>query len=168
MQLKEIDKERYGKHYKQIMFMVVGVLAVVSLTVSTVLIQLVGGPEGENFWLNVAGVVVGAMVVAAGFRKYRHHDYMYEVVYVWDLKQMLNKIYRKQKAIKAAVTEGDREAMIIMNWSYAGSRQLYRLDNNTITMEELNKAASELEQTIADHGFDITAEDFDPQMLERF
>lgn len=168
MQLKDINKERYAKHYKQVMFMVVAVLAVVSLTVSTVLIQLIGGPDGENFWLNVAGVVVGALVVAAGFRKYRRHEYMYEVVYVWDLKQMLNKIYRKQKAIKAAVAGGDREAMIIMNWSYTGSRQLYRLDNNTITMEELNKAASELESTIAEHGFEISTDDFDPRMLERF
>ncbi len=168
MQLKQINKERYAKHYKQIMIGVVILLAVIALSVSTLLIQLVGNPDGSNFWFNVTGVVAGAVVVVSLLQRYREHEYMYEVIYVWDLKQMLNKIYRKQKKIKAAIETGDRDAMVIMNWSYNGSEQLYNLDNNTITMEDLHRSMRELEQTIENHGFTVSTEDFRPEMLDKY
>lgn len=168
MQLKQINKERYSKHYKQIMIGIVILLAAIALSVSTVLIQLIGNADGNNFWLNVSGVVVGAVVVVSLLRRYRNHEYMYEVIYVWDLKQMLNKIYRKQRKIKEAVEAGDRDAMVIMNWSYNGSEQLYNLDNNTITMEDLHRTMRELNQTIEQHGFSLTTDEFSPQMLDKF
>lgn len=168
MQLKKINKERYGTHYKQIMIGSVIVLAVIALSISTLLIQLVGNPDGSNFWLNLVGVIVAGIVVASLFRRYREHEYMYEVMYVWDLKQMLNKIYRKQKKIKEAIAEGDREAMVIMNWSYQGSKQLYLLDNNTITLDDLQRAMDELEQTVAEHNFTVTTEEFRSEMLDKY
>ncbi|MBR9867278.1 MAG: DUF3087 family protein [Oceanospirillales bacterium] len=168
MQLKQINKERYSKHYKQIMIGIVILLAAIALSVSTVLIQLIGNADGNNFWLNVSGVVVGGIVVVSLLRRYRNHEYMYEVIYVWDLKQMLNKIYRKQRKIKEAVEAGDRDAMVIMNWSYNGSEQLYNLDNNTITMEDLHRTMRELNQTIEQHGFSVTTDEFSPQMLDKF
>ncbi|WP_296058195.1 DUF3087 family protein [uncultured Amphritea sp.] len=168
MQLKQINKERYSKHYKQIMIGIVILLAAIALSVSTVLIQLIGSEDGNNFWLNVSGVVVGGIVVVSLLRRYRNHEYMYEVIYVWDLKQMLNKIYRKQRKIKEAVEAGDRDAMVIMNWSYNGSEQLYNLDNNTITMEDLHRSMRELNQTIEKHGFSVTTDEFSPQMLDKF
>ncbi len=168
MQLKQINKERYAKHYKQIMIGAVVVVAAIALILSTLLIQLIGNPGGSNFWLNLTGVVVGGAVVLFLLRRNRDHEYMQEVVYVWDLKQMLNKIYRKQKKIMAAVESGDREAMVIMNWSYNGSEQLYNLDNNTITMEDLHRSKRTLEQAIEKSGFTVTTEDFQPAMLDRF
>ena len=62
---------------------------------------------------------------------------MVEVVYVWDLKQQLNKIRRKQRKIEAAIENNDKDAMIIMNFMLHGSKQLYELDDNTITMDDL-------------------------------
>jgi len=168
MQLKQINKWRYSKHYKQIMVGIVILLAAIALSVSTVLIQLIGSEDGNNFWLNVSGVVVGGIVVVSLLRRYRDHDYLCEVIYVWDLKQMLNKIYRKQRKIKEAVEAGDRDAMVIMNWSYNGSEQLYNLDNNTITMEDLHRSMRELNQTIEKHGFSVTTDEFSPQMLDKF
>lgn len=168
MRLKEINKERYSKHYKQTMVGVVIVLAVIALAVSTLLIQLLGNGDGSHFWFNVAGVVCGGVVVLMLLRRYRHHEYMHEMAYVWDLKQMLNKIYRKQKKIKAAMEEGDRDAMIIMNWSYNGSEQLYNLDNNTITMEDLHESMRELQQVMDKYGVSVSNDDFRPEMLDKF
>ncbi|WP_417222267.1 DUF3087 family protein [Amphritea sp.] len=168
MQLKEINKERYSKHYKQIMIGVVIILAVIALAVSSLLIQVMGNADGNNFWLNVAGVVIGGIVVVALLRHHRDHEYMHEVSYVWDLKQMLNKIYRKQKKLKEAVEAGDRDAMVIMHWSYNGSEQLYNLDNNTLTMEELHKSMRELQLTMEKYGVNVTNDDFRPEMLDKF
>ncbi|WP_290699148.1 DUF3087 family protein [Amphritea sp.] len=168
MQLKQINKERYAKHYKYLMVGIVVVLAVIALSISTILIQLFGNADGDNFWLNLTGVAIGGVVILTLLRKNRDHEFMYEVIYVWDLKQMLNRIYRKQKHIKAAIEIGDQDAMVIMNWSYNGSEQLYNLDNNTITMEDLHRAMRELQQTIEQSGFSISTEDFKPQMLDKY
>ncbi|MDO6562287.1 DUF3087 family protein [Amphritea sp. 1_MG-2023] len=168
MQLKQINKERYSKHYKQIMIGVVIILAVIALTVSSLLIQIIGNTDGSNFWLNVTGVVIGGIVVLTLLRRYREHEYMHEISYVWDLKQMLNKIYRKQKNIKAAAEAGERDAMIILNWSYQGSEQLYNLDNNTITMDDLHASMRELQQVMDQYGVSVTDADFRPQMLDQY
>ena len=93
---------------------------------------------------------------------------MREVVYVWDLKQELNRITRRLAKIREGVERGEREAMSILNFSYRGSRQVYQLDDNTITLDDLDKSIAELEQTIADHGFDISVADYDPAMLTRY
>lgn len=168
MQLKQINKERYAKHYKYLMIGIVIVLAVIALSISTILIQLFGNAEGGNFWLNVTGVVISAIIVISLLKKNSDHEFMYEVLYVWNLKQMLNQIYRKQRKVKAAIETGDHDAMVIMNWSYNGSEQLYNLDNNTITMEDLHRSMRELEKTIEQHGFSISTEDFKPEMLDKY
>jgi hypothetical protein len=168
MRLEQIDKARYDRHYKLTFAAIVAVLLIVSLLVSTVLIHLVGNPDGGNFWLNLTGVVVAAFTVAALLRRYRTHPFLTEVAYVWDLKQTLNRIHRKQRQLKAAVEQGDHTAMVIMYFYLKGSRQLYELDDNTVTMDELVIAEQQLKAQMTEHGVGVTLEDFDPALLQRY
>lgn len=168
MQLQQIDKERYSKHFKLVFVGVVALLLAVALPTSTLLIYLFTDGEGSHFWLNLFGVVVAALVTGSVLRRYRQHSFMYEVMYVWDLKQLLNKIYRKQSKLKAAMADGDTDAMQIMNFSYQGSRQLWELDNNTLTMEELNRAVEELDVLAARYQVSLDLEKFSPELLENF
>ncbi len=112
--------------------------------------------------------MVAALVTGSLLRHYRQHPFMYEVMYVWDLKQVLNKIYRKQKQVKAAMAEGNADAMQIMYFSYQGSRQLYLLDNNTLTMDELNKSAAELDALAESFNVSLDTARFSPAMLDAF
>lgn len=168
MQLQEIDKARYSKHFKMVFVAVAVVLLVIALAVSTLLIYFLTDGDGSHFWLNLAGVAVAALVAGSLLRHYRQHPFMFEVMYVWDLKQVLNKIYRKQKQIKAAMAEGNTDAMQIMNFSYKGSRQLYLLDNNTLTMDELNKSVAELDALAESFSVSLDTARFSPAMLDAF
>ena len=168
MQLQEIDKERYSKHYKMVFVAVAVVLLAVSLTVSSALIFAFTDGDGSHFWLNLSGVAVAALVVGSLLRRYRRDAFMFEVIYVWDLKKMLNKIYRKQAKIKAAMAEGNADAMQIMNFNYQGSKPLYLLDNNTLTMEELNKSIADLDTLAEDFRITLELWRFNPAMLEAF
>lgn len=168
MQLQQIDKSRYDKHFKMVFALIVVALLCVSLLVSTLLIHLVGNPDGGNFWLNFAGVVVGAITIATFLDRFRAHPFLTEVVYVWDLKQMLNRIQRKQEKLKAAIAEGDRNAMIIMNFHFNGARQLYELDDNTITMDQLLEEEAAFHRRMAEHGVSLTLDEFDPRLLDRY
>jgi predicted alpha/beta-fold hydrolase len=144
MKLEDINKERYNKHVKISFFAVCIFMITVSLAISTVLIQLWGGPQGENMWLNMAGVVIAALILAQIYKRLKSHPFLYEVVYVRTLKAELNRIYRKQRKIKAAADEGDATAIAILDFNYRAARHVYELDNNTITLDDLEKAHQEI------------------------
>ncbi len=93
---------------------------------------------------------------------------MFEVVYVWDLKQQLNRITRKLRKIEAAVENNDNNAMVIMNFMYRGSKQLYELDDNTITMGSLINKINVLDQRMQDSGLSLSTSAYDPAMLDQF
>jgi hypothetical protein len=168
MQLREIDKTRYRKHLKVVFAGMVAVLIVIALSTSALLIYLFSDPEASHFMYNLAGVVIAAAFVGFLLTKLRQHPFMFEVVYVWDLKQQLNRIHRKQRKIEAAVEEGDHDAMIIMNYQYRGSKQLYLLDDNTITMEDLAIKIQVLDSRMEAAGLSLSTDSYDPSMLDRF
>ncbi|MBN4063262.1 DUF3087 family protein [Cardiobacterium sp. AH-315-I02] len=166
MQLINIDKSRYSKHLKIVFAGMVVVLLVITLASSTLIIQLFGTEGESHFWFNLTGVAIAAATVVYILTKLRHHPFMFEVVYVWDLKQILNKIHRKQKKVEAQMDKHD--AMIIMNFQYRGSKQLYELDDNTITMAELNSKITQLDKHMSAAGLSSSTDTFDTKMLDRF
>lgn len=168
MHLQDIDKSRYRKRSRVVFAAIVVVLAVVALGTSTLLIAVFGTPGETHFWLNLTGVVIGVAVVALTLTRLRGHPYLHEVVYVWDLKQQLNRIYRKQRHIEPLVEENDPDAIAIMYFFYQGSRQLYELDDNTITMDTIVPNIRALERRIEELGLNITTDTFRESMLERF
>lgn len=168
MHLEDIDKSRYQQRFRIVFAAIVVVLTIVSLGTSTLLIALFGTPGESHFWLNVAGVVVGAAFVMLTLIKLRQHPYLREVVYVWDLKQRLNQIYRRQRRIEPFVEDNDPDAIAIMFFFYRGSQQLYELDDNTITMDAIALNLRALERRIKDLGITVTTDSYRREMLERF
>ncbi len=168
MQLKEIDKSLYSKRVKIVFGAIVLALLVLTLIFSTLFIQLFSIPDASHFWQNLAGVAVAAFVVVWALNRLRGHPYLNEVTYVWDLKQMLNRIYRKQKKIEAAAEQGDTDALIIMNFQLRGSKQLYQLDDNTITLENLIPKLLENERKMQAAGLDASVDSFGPSLIDRF
>ena len=168
MQLKEIDKTRYRKHLRVAFAGISAALLIIAPSISTLFIQLFSNNEASYFYHNLAGVAVAAAIVAFTLNKLRQHPYMLEVVYVWDLKQQLNRIQRKLRKIEAAVESNDNEAMIIMNFMHRGSKQLHELDDNTITMGDLLRKIQKLDERMKFAGLSLSTELFDPEMLKRF
>ena len=168
MQLKEIDKTQYRKHLKMVFAGIASTMVVIALGVSNLLIYLLSNPENAYFYHNLAGVAVAGVVVVIMLNKLRQHPYMLEVVYVWDLKQQLNRIQRKLRKIEAAIENNDKDAMIIMNFMYRGSKQLYELDDNIITMEDLLRKTQILDERMQAAGVSLSTELFDVEMLGRF
>ena len=168
MQLREIDKTRYRKHLRLVFAGMAAVLIIVAISTSTLLFNLFSTPEASHFMHNLAGVVIAAFFVGFVLTKLRQHPFMFEVVYVWDLKQQLNRISRKQRKIEAAADEGNHDAMIIMNYLYRGSKQLYLLDDNTITMEDLAVKIQVLGSRMEAAGLSLSTDSYDPSMLEKF
>lgn len=168
MRLRPIDKNRYSKHYKMVFGAIALVLIVISLSTSALLIRVFSTPDASNFVLNLAGVVFAALLVSYGLYRFRHHPFMDEVVYVWNLKHQLNRIYRKQRKIEPLIDESNFDAMVIMNYFYQGSKQLYELDDNTITLDDLAIKFNHLNDRLEQTGLKLTTDQYEPGMLSRF
>ncbi|KPV95790.1 hypothetical protein AN214_02177 [Pseudoalteromonas sp. P1-9] len=168
MKLQEINKARYRNHLNKVIVGCIVALVVGSLGIAQGLIAVLPNEQGGHFHWNLAGVVISCLVIGSVLKKYKHHDFMTEVTYVWELKKQLNYITRKMRKLKAAVEEGDVIAMQIINYSYAGSRQLWQLDDNTITMEELSIWQAELDAKAREVNVVLDSEKYDPQSLANY
>lgn len=169
MKLQDIDKAKYDKHFKILFLGIVVFMLAIALASSSILIQLIGSPEsGSNFMLNLIGVAISAFITGIALKRYKKHSFMHEVMYVWELKKQLNKIQRKKTKLEAAVDNGNENAMTALLYLYTGSKQLYELDNNTITMEELNNSLNQLKNTIEEKGYNIETDNYNSALLNEF
>jgi hypothetical protein len=166
MNLHPIDKSLYQQRYKRIAIALAVSLAVLSLSISTLLIAFWGSNEsGGNTGLNVIGVAVAVAILVISLQKLKHRPYFKDVAYVWALKQELNYINRHIHKIKAAAQQGDANAMIILNFSYAGSEQLWQLDDNTLVMDELRVWKADLEELKQRFNVETSLEDYKRELL---
>ena len=171
MKLQQIDKIRYRKHLNMASIVATVVLIVFALIYSQVLIHFFAPDDGNNFKLNLAAVILGGISLLVAFRCIRRHPYLTEVMYVWDLKQANNKIYRKLHHVKMALSDSDNthiDAITILHYYYAASKQQYNLDNNTLTMEGLMADIAKLDNLIAEKNLTISLDDYQPSLLKQF
>lgn len=168
MQLINIDKARYRKRLKIVFTCCAVSLAVGSLALSQTLIAIFPDESGSHFHWNLLGLVVSAVTIGWLLNKYRQHDFMREVTYVWELKQALNKINRKMRKLEAAAQQGDRDALLAMQYSYAGSRLLWQLDDNTLTLDELAIKQHELDRLAEKFQLTLSVADYDEKILTKF
>lgn len=106
MEIKQINKDIYKKKVNFVIGGFVALLAISSLAFSTLLIVLFGNTEvvpeqsTGNFHWNLIGVVLAVATSLSLLNQIKTRPYMEEVLYVWKLKQLHNKIFRKLKALK--------------------------------------------------------------------
>jgi hypothetical protein len=168
MQLIDIDKARYRKHLKIVFIGCAVSLAMGSLALSQTLIAIFPDESGSHFHWNLLGVVVSAVTIGWLLNRYRQHDFMREVTYVWELKQALNKITRKMRKLEAAALEGDKNALLAMQYSYAGSRLVWQLDDNILTLDVLTIKQHELDRLAEKFHVTLSVSDYDEKILTAF
>lgn len=168
MQLENINKQRYRKHLNIVIVAGIIALASLSLGISQSAIYLFTDREGSHFWLNVAGVAIALLLIGSVLNRYKEHDFMTEVYYVWRLKQQINYIHRKNQKINQAVEQDDVNAILIMAFYYKACRQLYELDDNTITLSSLTQKSNELEVKIESLSLTIDVSDYQQDMLRSY
>jgi hypothetical protein len=168
VQLKKINKARYRKHLNYVIGVCVVVLTVGSLGVAQCLIALFPDSDGSHFHWNLTGVIFTSVSIGTVLLKMKHHAFMYEVAYVWDLKQALNQITRKMLKLKQAAELGNADAMLAIQFSYAGSKQLWELDDNTITMEDLTVWQAQLDALARRFNIELDITYYKSSILKQF
>lgn len=177
MQLKEIEKALYRKRLNIVIASFVVGLLILALGLSSAMIAVfgdfmientVGELEVNNFRYNLLGVILSVLACAAVLQRIKGKAFFKEIYYVWCLKQLHNKIYRKAKKIKLAAKNDDVNALIILNFYYHSRKQVYLLDDNTLTIPELEKDIRQLDETIADKNLTVTLSQFEESLLASY
>ncbi len=168
MQLINIDKARYRKHLNITIVGFITTLLVLALVFGQILIVCFAEEGGNNFRYNLLGVILSLFACAAILHTLKKSDFFREIYYVWQIKQIQNLIYRKLKKIKAAANTDDTNALIILSFYYQSLQQVYQLDDNTLTITNVNKELSDLHETIANKNLNISAEQFNKKLLNSY
>ena len=168
MKLEQINKLRYRKHLNIVIIVCILALASLSLAISQSAIYFFTDREGTHFWLNLMGVAIATLFIGSLLSRYKQHDFMTEVYYVWRLKQQINYIHRKHQVLEKAIKEDNVTAMTAMSFYFEACKQLYELDDNTITLSTLNKKANELEDKINSLNLNINIANHHQDNLQQF
>lgn len=168
MQLLEIDKQTYKQRLNRISIAIVALLVVCSLAISQTLILLFPSTQGSHFHWNLLGVICSLFIASYTLIKCKNHPYFHEVAYVWQLKKLLNRINRVQPKLEQKAQQGESEAMQILHFSYQGSKQVWLLDNNTLTMNELTKLEQQLKELADSYQIELDTKQFHPELLKGY
>ncbi|EGR3101545.1 DUF3087 domain-containing protein [Vibrio parahaemolyticus] len=174
MEIKQINKDIYKKKVNLVIGGFVALLAISSLAFSTLLIVLFGNTEvvpeqsTGNFHWNLIGVVLAVATSLSLLNQIKTRPYMEEVLYVWKLKQLHNKIFRKLKSIKAAVSSADLQALTILKFYYTTQKQVFELDNNTLTMNSVNKELEAIEEIEVSKSLSLDVATFEEAWLDTY
>ena len=174
MKLQKINKEEYRKKMNLLLVSLVGSLALFAIVFGSILIELfgsVGSVTGEatgNFHLNVLGVILSVALNAFIASRVKGHDYFKEALYVWNLKQIHNQIYRKLKRIQPKAEQGDRDALTILYFYYTTQKQVYDLDNNTLTIKTVQQSLDNIVELSDKWSIELDIEVFSKDLIAKF
>ena len=124
--------------------------------------------ETSNFKYNLAGVVLALLFCNILLNFCKNKAFFNEIYYVWQLKQLHNLIYRKFKKIAKAADEYDVNALIILNFYYQTRKQVYLLDDNTLTLTSIERDIEALSDKLAYKKLTISLEQFNKNLLLSF
>ncbi|MBU2909253.1 medium chain reductase/dehydrogenase [Vibrio splendidus] len=174
MKLQKINKEEYRKKMNLLLVSLVGSLALFAIVFGSILIELfgsVGSVTGEatgNFHLNVLGVILSVALNAFIASRVKGHDYFKEALYVWNLKQTHNQIYRKLKRVQPKAEQGDREALTILYFYYTTQKQVYDLDSNTLTIKTVQQSLDNIVELSEKWSIELDIEAFSKDLVAKF
>ncbi|MFT6901124.1 MAG: hypothetical protein ACJAXS_001312 [Colwellia sp.] len=183
MTLKDINKKTYRSKLNQVIVGFIITLAILAIAFGAILISIFADPlaldtlanattasaeQGSNFRYNFLGVILALLACAAILQQLKNTPFFNEIYYVWQLKQIQNIIYRRLKKIKQASVNGDEKALIVLKFYYASLKQLYNLDDNTLTMSSLEADIALLDQLIIEYGKEISTEQFTKVLLSSY
>ena len=173
MKLQKINKEEYRKKMNLLLVSLVGSLALFAIVFGTILIELFGsatsitGESTGNFHLNVLGVILSVALNAFIASRVKGHEYFKEALYVWNLKQIHNQIYRKLKRIQPKAEQGDREALTILYFYYTTQKQVYDLDNNTLTIKTVQQSLDNIVELSEKWSIELDIEAFSKDLVAK-
>ena len=166
VELREIDKAQYKRRLNRLQGGTVLALFVLGIGLAELYRALWADGESSTL-LNAAGVLSAVAILGVVFSQIKDKPWMSDIRYTWRLKQELNRIYRSSRKLEEALANDHPTALCIQNFHLRGSRHLYLIEDNTLTVPELDEKIAELDARIAALGLQISTDDYYPELLKQ-
>lgn len=168
MSFRKIDKIEYKQHLNRSQLFAALALLVLSLITSEVIRTLFADPNSsDHFWLNAASVALSVLILVVVFMRVRHHEYFQDIMYIWNLKQRINRIYGNNRHIEQGIQQDCPAAIECQHYYLVTSIYIYQLEDNTLTLSELSRELDQLRLQMQRLDLTFDVQRFDIATLER-
>lgn len=166
--LQSLDPAAYRNQTRTSSLILIVVFAALGMGLSSLLVLIWGNPGGNNFKLNLSGVLLGLgttlLLVKVVFSK---QPFMQAAVYSWQLKRNLMRITNKMHLIKQQARVNQPEAVQLLNFYYLALTQMHQLEGNDAAILELKVEQQAVQQQMQDLGLDQYSNYLNPDWLEK-
>ncbi|KMM91295.1 DUF3087 domain-containing protein [Pseudomonas lundensis] len=167
-ELKSMSPEAYRQQTRRSTLYIALLFALLALVISGLAVMLAGVPGGDNFRLNLAGVIV-ALIVTVGLVRYVFwsQPWMAAAVYGWQLKRSLMRVTNVMHHVTAGVMAGDVSALKLLRFYHLGITQMYQLDANSSALSQMVREIDLHKARLEALGIDTEQTRLDPAWIEK-
>ena len=167
-ELKPMSPEAYRQQTRRSTLYIALLFALLALVISGLAVMLAGVPGGDNFRLNLAGVIV-ALIVTVGLVRYVFwsQPWMAAAVYGWQLKRSLMRVTNVMHHVTAGVMAGDVSALKLLRFYHLGITQMYQLDANSSALSQMVREIDLHKARFEALGIDTEQTRLDPTWIEK-
>ena len=167
-ELKPMSPEAYRQQTRRSTLYIALLFALLALVISGLTVMLAGVPGGDNFRLNLAGVIV-ALIVTVGLVRYVFwsQPWMAAAVYGWQLKRNLMRVTNVMHHVTAGVMAGDVSALKLLRFYHLGITQMYQLDANSSALSQMVREIDLHKARLEAVGIDTEQTRLDPAWIEK-
>ena len=167
-ELKSMSPEAYRQQTRRSTLYIALLFALLALVISGLAVMLAGVPGGDNFRLNLAGVIV-ALIVTVGLVRYVFwsQPWMAAAVYGWQLKRSLMRVTNVMHHVTAGVMAGDVSALKLLRFYHLGITQMYQLDANSSALSQMVREIDMHKARLEALGIDTEQKRLDPAWIEK-
>ena len=167
-ELKSMSPEAYRQQTRRSTLYIALLFALLALVISGLAVMLAGVPGGDNFRLNLAGVIV-ALIVTVGLVRYVFwsQPWMAAAVYGWQLKRSLMRVTNVMHHVTAGVMAGDVSALKLLRFYHLGITQMYELDANSSALSQMVREIDMHKARLEALGIDTEQTRLDPAWIEK-
>ena len=167
-ELKPMSPEAYRQQTRRSTLYIALLFALLALVISGLTVMLAGVQGGDNFRLNLGGVIA-ALIVTVGLVRYVFwsQPWMAAAVYGWQLKRNLMRVTNVMHYVTAGVMAGDVSALKLLRFYHLGITQMYQLDANSSALSQMVREIDLHKARLEALGIDTEQTRLDPAWIEK-
>jgi hypothetical protein len=166
-EIKQQNPETYRRQTRRSTLIIAVIFAALAVGLSVVAVKLFGEPGGDNFYINLGGVLVGLAITVALVRfNFWSKPWMQPAVYGWRLKRNLMSVTNVMHQVTAGVKLNEPNAMKLLRFYHLGLTQMHALDGNTGAHSQAVREMDEHKIRMEALGLEVELYRLDPQWLE--
>ncbi|WP_397452573.1 DUF3087 domain-containing protein [Pseudomonas sp. NA-150] len=166
-EIKPMDPTLYRQQTRRSTLIIALTFAVLAMFFSGLAVMLLGVPGGDNFSLNVGGVIVGlALTVVLVRGHFWSKPWMASAVYGWRLKRSLMSVTNVMHHVTAGVQASDPTAIKLLRFYHLGLTQMHQLDANSSALSQAVHEIDRHKELMEAKAMDTDQSRLDPAWLD--